>query len=115
MIVAFERNGVVWALLRPDMKREALGHLPEFLHNDNPHNAVTQFHNAYGHGGGWNKFEGFSFDPNHENGPTLTYQGDPPYHAVAAAKLRDEIIHVYPHAWVQVIQPDGTWEVARMD
>jgi hypothetical protein len=34
---------------------------------------------------------------------------------VAAAQLRDEKVSLYPHAWVAIVQPDGSFEVSRLD
>jgi len=41
--------------------------------------------------------------------------GDPPFKPLAQAKLRDELIVLYEADFVAVIQPDRSFEVARMD
>jgi len=46
---------------------------------------------------------------------TLTYPGDPPLKPVATSMLRDEMILVYPYAWVVIVQPSGDYEVSRCD
>lgn len=89
---------------------EDWGFIPSFLDLDDPRPAVEQFNERYI--AGWNKFEGFTFDP--VNG-TLSYPGDPPYHPISAMLFRKERIVLYPSAWVLIIQPDDTWQVARMD
>ena len=43
------------------------------------------------------------------------YPGDPVLPPVAERKLRDERIVMYPGAIIAVFQPDGAFEVARLD
>lgn len=88
-----------------------LGFIPDFLHEGNPKSAKEQLHNNYGHGGGWRPFPGFKMNEKKQ----LTYPGDPPTIPLAEGKLREETIIIYQHAWVAIVQPDGTFEVARMD
>jgi hypothetical protein len=87
-----------------------LGFIPEFLDERDPRPAVAQIDDAYRHGGGWRKFEGFTM---HEAG--IKYPGDPLMRLLAEGKLRDEAIRVYESAWVAVVQPDGSYEIARLD
>ena len=61
---------------------------------------------------GWHKFEGFTFDKDQS---MLTYPSDPAIYAIARAQVGDETILVFPHAWVLILQADGSWEVARMN
>jgi hypothetical protein len=91
---------------------EALGFIPEFLNDLDPRPAREQFNESYAHGGGWRKFDGFEMDPKDHG---ITYPGDPTYMPLASLTLRDETIFIYPHAWVAIVQPDGTYEIARMD
>lgn len=93
---------------------DMLGYLPMSADELSDDDAVTQLNRNYAHGGGWNDMQGFGFNDS-EAGPTLTYPGDPPTHAVAWAKLRDERIILFDSAWVAVVQPDGSFRVARMD
>ena len=47
---------------------------------------------------------------------SLKYPGDPPLKPIAAvSRLRDEVILFYPHDWLCVVQPDGSFEVSRVD
>jgi len=48
-------------------------------------------------------------------GHKLRYPGDPILAPLAQAKLRDELIVFYRHALVAIIQPDGSFEVSRVD
>lgn len=88
----------------------AVGIIPVFLSETDPRPAREQFAERYI--GGWMPIEGFAFHP---DTLTLTYPGDPPMYAIAKATLREETILVFPHAWVLILQPNGTWEVSRMD
>jgi hypothetical protein len=88
-----------------------LGYIPGFLFADDPHSATVQLSRAYQHGGGWSPFKGHTMLPNGD----LKYPGDPPTRLLAEARLREETIRIYDFAWVAVIQPDGTFEVCRMD
>lgn len=73
---------------------------------------AEQFQKTYAHGGGWMPFDGFIFDPEEL---TLSYPGDPVMPAIAKAQVNDETILVFSHAWVAIVQSDGSYEVARMD
>lgn len=95
-----------WAFLHP----EAAGFIPQFLSEADPRPAARQFDEAYAHGGGWRPMEGWERD-----GVAIRYPGDPALRPIAAVWLRHELIAVYPHAWVAIFQPDGRFEVARMD
>jgi hypothetical protein len=88
-----------------------LGFIPSMLSASDPRPAREQLNAAYGHGGGWDPFVGFEMNPD----GSLHYPGDPPVLALAEAKLRDETIRFYEYEWVAVIQPDGSFEVCRMD
>jgi len=71
-----------------------------------------QFDANYAFGGGWRPFEGFVFDPVEK---TITYPEDPAYEPMAIAKFRDQEIIMYLHAWVLILNKDGSFEVSRMD
>ena len=45
----------------------------------------------------------------------IKYPEDPALLPVAMADLREELICVYPHAWVGIFQKDGSFELARLD
>jgi hypothetical protein len=102
---------MIWKMLHPQAKPEMLGFIPYFLDEDDPRPAREQFDTAYHHGGGWRPFAGFEMLPD----GNLNYPGDPPVLVLAETKLRDETIRFYEHSWVAVIQPDGSYEISRMD
>lgn len=101
----------VWQFLDPRMNEEHLGLLTEMLNDNDPSPAKEQFNRGYGHGGGWRPFTGFELSENNN----LLYPGDPPVRPLAVTHLRDELIVLYSHSWVGIIQPDRSFEVCRMD
>jgi len=100
-----------WIQKHPKATIEMLGFIPEFLDENDPRPAKEQLDSNYGHGGGWRSQPGFTMLPNGD----LKYPGDPPFAMLAETQLRDEVIRVYNYAWVAIVQPDGTFEVCRMD
>ena len=88
------------------------GLIPDMLRTADPRPAREQFDVAYAHGGGWLPFQGFKFNATDQS---IKYPGDPSLLPLARGKLRDETILIYPHAWVGILQPNGDFEVARMD
>jgi hypothetical protein len=100
---------MIWYLLNPRMTPEVLGFLPSFFDEDDPRPAREQIDANYQ--SGWEPFSGLTMLPN----GCLSYPGDPPLHPLAETKLRDEIIRFYEAEWLAIIQPDGSWEVARVD
>lgn len=98
-----------WALLHPHAD---LGRIPSFLFCDDPRSAREQFDERYAFGGGWRPMPHWQYD---KETRAIAYPGDPPLHPIAETTLRDELILLYPSAWVAIIQPDGAFEVARMD
>ena len=78
--------------------------------------AREQLNEAYAHGGGWNPMDGWELL---SGGYHIQYglgepDMDPPLPALAVGKLRDELILVYPYDWVAIVQPDNSFEIARM-
>ena len=102
---------MIWFIKDANIRPEQIGYIPEMLSERDERSAKEQIHANYQHGGGWRSFEGFTMLPNGD----LVYPGDPVMHPIAAATLRDECILLYEHAWLAIIQLDGSWEVARID
>lgn len=102
---------LVWTPKHPKAHPDMLGFIPDFLSEEDPRPAREQFDQNYAHGGGWKHFEGFKMLPN----GNLKYPGDPPVALLLETKLRDEIIRFYDCSWVTITQPDGSFEVCRMD
>lgn len=104
-MIKFERKN-------PRATIEMLGFIPMMLSDADPRQASEQFEESYRHGGGWNAFTGFKML---ENG-NLKYPGDPETKLLFEGKLHDtETIRVYESAWVAIVQPNGDFEVCRMD
>lgn len=96
----------------------AVGYIPSFLSNNDPRPAREQFRENYIDG--WRPTSaGFKLAPGlmieDRDIPALTYHGDPKLPPLAYARLREELIIVYPRAWVMVLQPDDSHEIVRMD
>jgi len=102
---------MIWIMKHPKATPEMLGFIPQFLNEGDTRPAKEQLDSNYGHGGGWSTFTGMTMLPN----GNLSYPGDPPYELLAETRLRDEVIRFYNYAWVAIIQPDGSFEVSRMD
>lgn len=75
--------------------------------------AKKQLHDSYPHGGGWFECPGFKL--NDDN--SLKYPGDPKLLPRASFPLgtKGEMVYIYDSAFIAVIQPDRTFNVARMD
>ena len=86
-----------------------VGYLPSFLHEEDPRPAREQFDQRYIHGG-WRPTSGGTI-----RNFVMYYPGDPPLVPIAMITFRDEIILLYPGDFVAIVQPDGSFEVARMD
>jgi len=87
------------------------GFIPTFLSLADPRPAREQLDSGYQHGGGWRPQTGFTM----HGGMSLHYPGDPAFRPLAMARFRDEKIVIYEHEYVAVIQPDGSFEVSRMN
>lgn len=90
---------------------EILGYLPNLLSASDPRPAREQLAVNYAQGGGWRPLRGFELD---EHGQ-LIYPGDPPIKVLAVSMLRHEEIRLYEHEWLMILQPDGTFEVSRVN
>lgn len=106
-------NGLTWVWFHAK-GRAAAGYIPSFLDVDRSAKARDQLDYAYQHGGGWRPFPGFQLIEDSDV-PRIQYPDDPPYSPLAFTKLRDEVIIIYPHSWVMIMQPDRSFEMCRMD
>lgn len=98
-----------WILLHNGMTAEHLGLIPSFLDRDDPRPAKEQFAEAYI--GGWRPLTSFKKLDNH----AIQFPGDLPLKPIAVTHLRNEVIVLYPYSWVGIFQPDGSFEISRMD
>jgi hypothetical protein len=95
---------------KPFELTDVLGFIPEFISELDPRPAREQIADNYC--GGWRPMRGMARNPITS---ALTYPGDPPMVPLATARLRDEIIYVYESGWTAIVQPDGSFEVSRLD
>jgi hypothetical protein len=102
---------MLWKKKHPQATMDMLGFLPMMFDDLDPRPAAEQANANYSHGGGWKSFPGHKMLPN----GNIQYPGDPPTRLLFETQLRDETIRFYEHAWVAIIQPDGSFEVCRMD
>lgn len=86
-----------------------IGIISQMLVDDRP--VREQLNEGYAHGGGWQPFDGFTMD----EGARLCFPGDPPQSPRVWTTYNGERIIFYDHAWVAILQSDGSFEVARMD
>ena len=95
--------------LTSEQVRDAIGAVPSFLDPANPLPAKDQIAAAYGE---WKPMDGFTME-----GVALNYPQDPTLYPIAATILHTDLILVYPHAWVCVVDGlgGGTFEVARLN
>jgi hypothetical protein len=98
-------------ILRRNVTMDHIGMIPHWLDEKNPQSAAKQLNDCYGHGGGWNPFSGFKLRDDN----SLKYPGDPPLWPLAEMNMRDELIMIYEHSWVVIVQPDRSFEACRMD
>jgi hypothetical protein len=88
---------------------EIWGLIPGFLDEDDPRPAREQF--AANYIAGWQPFEGFTANED----MVLSYPGDPPLEPQSMMIFRNEVLFIYDHAWVVILQHDKSWEIMRMD
>lgn len=97
--------------LHPRVTMDHIGDIPFWLSETNPRTAAQQLDAAYQHGGGWSPFVGFTLADDN----SLHFPDDPPLVPIAAMQMREELILMYAHSIVAIIQPDRSFEVCRMD
>ena len=101
---------MIWTMLDPRCRPEMLVLLNAMLSEDDPRSARDQFDSGYAQSGGWRPMQGFTMEQG-----KLLYPDDPAMSPWAMTVLRREVIYVYPHDWVVILQEDNTFEVCRMD
>ena len=105
---------VIVYFLHPKATEDHVGMIPDFLDESDPRPAKEQIHDNYVHGGGWRNMKGFTLNWLDET-PVLQYPGDPKLRPLAVMRLREERIFVYQYGITAIIQPDGSFEAARLD
>ena len=108
-VVMGKVNGVPWFFV-DEMAPEACGFIPSFIKVDDERPLKEQINDNYI--GGWKPFEGFKLK---QKSWTIGYPGDPDMQPLAGVALHGEVLAVYPHAWVMIVQEDNSYEIARLD
>jgi hypothetical protein len=104
---------MTWVQLDNRLHPADLGFLPEILLPEDKRPVREQLADRYAHGGGYNPFKGFKLD---RMTMTLRYPGDPPFRPGAMTQIGDEQVYFYPHgAWLLILQPNGDFDVTRVD
>ena len=99
-----------WKGIDPRFEHYMLGFLIMFIDAEDKTSAVDQIdrhYNAY-----WNTIK------NHTrigDDGTMYYPDDPPQKPLASAQHFDETLYFYPSAWVVVVKPDKSFDIARID
>ena len=109
MITFYDNHGPI--PYAPDLS--LVGYLPSFLDERDPDPAAKQIDKNYQHGGGWHPQKGWELLD--AEWMVMKYPGDPAVQPIAVAKLRDERLYFYPHQYLCIIQPDRSFEMARVD
>lgn len=104
------RNPPSVTLLHPRATRQHLGYIPLFFDERDARSAKDQINERYIFGG-WQPFTGPTLDEN----MAMCYSNDPPQPALAVIRLSTERVFIYPHAFVAIVQANGTAEFARLD
>ena len=99
----------VWTSLHP-RSLDYLGLIPQLITPADPRPVAEQIADRYAHGGGYKPMEGWVYLDG-----WIRYPGDVALRPVAASQINDELVYVYPHAWVCIVQPNGDYAVTRMD
>lgn len=103
---------IKWELIHPNATLDHLGFIPMFILENDPRPAKEQINERYAHGGGWHSFTGFKLSVDKTR---LTYPGDPDMVLIARAQLRDETLLFFDCSWFCIVQPDGSYEISRLD
>jgi hypothetical protein len=99
---------MIWTIFN---RHVDLGFLPGLIDEDDPRGVKEQLADKYRYGGGWRPLPDLTLLPDR----SLKYPSDPPLKPIAVSQLRDEVILFYPYDWLCVVQPDGSFEVSRVD
>lgn len=88
---------------------DVAGLIPFFMSAEDERPAREQIDENYV--GGWRPQSGYKL----LEGNALKYPDDPPLYPLAEGSLRDERILVYFYGITAIVQPDGAFEVSRLD
>lgn len=101
---------IIFKMLHPRATHDMLGYVPGFFSEADPRPAREQINANYR--SGWFPLKGGRMTP--KTG-LYKYPGDPALMPIAVAKLRDETIYFYQYEMLSIVQPDGSYEIARVN
>jgi len=101
---------VKWEVLDKQLTQKNISYLKFFLHEDDQRSASEQINERYRYGS-WHNFKGFK----HLGDGVIQFQDAPVDYPIAKAHLRAEVIYAYRYDWIAVFQPDGSFEVSRVN
>lgn len=105
---------LAWEYLHPQANEYHIGYIGQGLSEGNPLSAAKQIDQLYRFGG-WSPSMSVQLRMKHVGNNVLKFPGDPPQYPIARAKLRDETICVYNSEFWAIFQPDGSFEISRLD
>lgn len=101
----------VWIQVDPRFHPDNLGFLPDIIYSEDPRPVKEQLEDRYRHGGGYRPMKGFTM-----KNYVLHYPGDPPFKPAAMTTINKEVVVFYTvGSLLAIIQPNGTFEVTRVD
>lgn len=90
---------------------EVWGIIPGFLDENDLRPAQEQINERYI--GGWmDAPEGLKLDLTRK---VLTYKGDPDSQLLGLLHFRNELLMMFEHEWVCILQKDASYRIARLD
>lgn len=104
-----------WTLHHSQMTYDQLGWIPHIIRADDPRPVAEQVDDRYRHGGGWLPYGEGKWQRDIATGALRYGSEDEPLPVLASLRVGEEMVYFYPYALVCVVQPDGSFEVSRMD
>lgn len=109
---------LLWKAIPPTTTTDlidVLGFVVDFVDTLDERSAKEQIDANYQHGGGWRPQDKWTLSFDTSNVPSIRYPGDTPLRALAEAELRSERLYMFDYGIMAIVQPDGAFEVARLD
>jgi hypothetical protein len=93
-----------------------LGFIPLIILDTDKRPVREQIAERYAHGGGWSPFSKFKVQLGADSRAVLVYPGDPPMRMWCECDHPNgERLQLFDGAWFRIIQPDGSFEISRLD
>lgn len=105
----------------PKATQDHLGYLWMIFSDVDPRPCSVQVNERYTYGGGWSPMQKWTATPADDlyraspETVRIKYPGDPAFRVLFDFKINAERVFVFDGAWVMIVQPDGSHEIARMD